>query len=376
MNTTQRFLCHFCFVLALPSVTQASEPVELMATLDPHAQYYQLMMSVKESGHHGLFVVDTGSTGIRGSAHFFGLTDQEKTSACVKTGYSSSGYSYAGYRVKRTISLHSPNGNMVSVPNIPVMAVVQSCKKGVTAECGVETAPNGCTNTPHVSMMGVGFQTYAQAKQSPVSPKNAFLNIAQMAAGTLPRTYLAGPAVANGLPFTLGVEAGNLPPFKSTQSFALTGTGQGASALVGPQGQIVIMNSKTGEVLYPAEGGLPTRLLPDTGIGYGIVSVLENKAPCCVDTAVKCRSSKNTFPPDTTVLFYGSQTAPSALTSIDYTSNARGTGQCLRWSLQGKPRNPKKPTKTPLFNSGKAFFGKCALLYAPENNTMQIGCNP
>jgi len=368
MKISLRILCQACLATLIPYGALASDAVELMASAK--GNYYELTMNVKESGNQGPFVVDTGSTGIQGSAHFFGLTqDEQKQGTCQYNGYSSSGNSYAGYIINRTITLRSTKKaytGTATISNIPVMAVVQSCPKGTKAECGVK-APKGCTNTSHVSMMGVGFGTYGQAKKTPVNPNNPFLNIDQMTNGTLPKTYLAGPATSDGLMFTLGVDPDNLP-FETPHTFPLTGTDEQAGSFVGPLGKIVI-TTKDGSS-YPTKGAtLPARLLPDTGISYGIASVQDSKPPCCVDTSVSCRGSKNTFPTGTTVSYFPLTSTSKALTSIKYTSNTSGTGQCLRWSL-GHTSN------SALFNSGRAFFDKCALLYAPENNTMTIGCNP
>lgn len=383
MPLTVRTLCQLTLTLALPcsapssaSAADPSDPIELMAS--PRGGYYQMMMSVKESGNSGWYVVDTGSTGIRGSAHFFGLTEAEQKGACEYKGYSSSGISYAGYTVNRTITLRSINPaykGAVTVSNIPVFAAVQSCPKGTKAQC-TTTPRNDCTNTPHVSMMGVGYGRYAQAKATPVNPANPFINIDRMVDGELPRTYLAGPLSSDGLMFTLGAAVHTPLPYKASQTFAVTGTYQNQNSLVGPVGRFVITDGTTGEVLYPqVPVELTARLLPDTGIGYGIVSVTGNGAPCCVDKSLHCRGSKNSLPPDTTVQFFGPVAGQGPLTSITYPANKDGKSQCLRWSVQPIAKKPPVPATTPLFNSGHAFFKACGLLYAPEANTMTIGCN-
>jgi|GEM_PF-2632510 len=336
------------------------------------SQNYYLSMHINKTGKNSWFIVDTGSTGVRGPANFFGLTANERQGTCVHKTYSSSGNNYAGYVVNRNITLRSTlksQTNVVSVDNLAVFAVMQSCQKGVTAQCG-GAAPKGCTNTPKVFMMGVGLGRYAKTSPPPINPGNPLLNTQKMASGQLPRSYLAvASKTTPGLVFTLGATTSDFPSYSTSHTFKISQTGQKTGALVGALGQFVIVDGETDKPLYPLKDRITARLMPDTGLKYGILSVPQSTPPCCNAKPVSCGGSTKGLPTGTKVAFYATPNSTAPLTTIQYPSPTSTAQQCLRWSLNNS-------SNSALFNSGRAFFDKCALLYQPGKNTIDIGCNP
>lgn len=342
-------------------ISSATQPIKLYAKQSKTGFYtLQVTLAGKHSGS-STFLMDTGSTGIVGRASFFQVTEQEKkASGCTTYGYSSSGNSYTGYTIKRSFNLSSPGmkGIKAGLDDLPVFAANKRCPSGIKAQCGV--TQKKCITNPKVFMMGVGFKK--AEKGHSVNSKNPLLNIKAMARGDLPRTFLISPVNnKKRLPLTLGINADKVPPLNASASYKLSN--YKASSTLLPM------------VAFALEDGSSfkthtARLLPDTGIGYGILSTTQKKSPCCVDKSLTCPSSKRgkniTLNKGTTVVLYASANSKKELTRITYNEPGR---KCVRWS------NNHTSAPSWLYNSGRSFFSACSFFFAPEQNEAMINCN-
>jgi hypothetical protein len=133
-------------------------------------------------GPVGAFTVDTGSVGMIVSAHDVPHIDPNAPEGSIY--YNSSGVELHGVWTKATVTFPDAKGG-VAVAVIPVLAVTSRACTGR----GVNAARCQPTDDPHPHMLGIGFGRAEEGHPE----KNAFLNLREMAAGTMRRGYVIGP---------------------------------------------------------------------------------------------------------------------------------------------------------------------------------------
>ncbi|MFS8182376.1 hypothetical protein ACMG4P_12585 [Pseudovibrio denitrificans] len=332
--------------------------------------YFQLELH-RPDGKHSYFVMDTGSTGIVGSAKFFTPTKEEKSGGtCVPFGYSSSGNRYAGYIVKRDLSFGTIGEQPTKhLKDFPVYAAVQRCPAGKTPNCS-STPPEGCTLNPQVYMMGVGFDqasSFSQKDDDSNAINNPFLNLVDTNGKPLPQQNYALSSIKASSPALdvyLASPQNPLPNLGQTITVPLSKPADGAETLITPQLAFALRDKTTGKPVFPTDAPQPVRFLPDTGISYGILSVSNRSAPCCTEGTSKSKIDTSAYD----FQLFATPESKTPLTNLSYGTD-QPLGQSARWSLN----HPAGSTL--FFNSGQLFFQSCNYFYDPASSEITFSCH-
>ncbi|MBB6099093.1 hypothetical protein HNR42_002529 [Deinobacterium chartae] len=249
----------------------------------PKTLSYELPLSERSSVSRGLHLdasvaggqkigvmIDTGSTGIVIARRYIGQNYTSLNETFSNFTYSSSGNSYSGEWVRASVRLSSPqNGTTAETVPMKIRVVDKFCN-----------AQNECVTDPdkiHVSMMGVGFDRI-DPHGTVVDPSlNPFLNLQEMAAGTMAKGYILTPRT-----ITLGVTAANSQNFEFVKLKPLAATATQPADWQAPTACIAVPTANIAPQCGP--------LLIDTGLNYSIVQVPEGINPPLVqDPSVATR---------------------------------------------------------------------------------------
>ncbi|MGH0000009.1 hypothetical protein ACQU0X_08010 [Pseudovibrio ascidiaceicola] len=336
--------------------------------------YFQLeIQTTTPSGEekNSIFVMDTGSTGIVGSAGFFIPTAEEQAnSTCSILSYSSSGNTYAGYIINRDLSFGTPGKAPTKhLKNFPVFAAVQHCPNSKNKPTCSKTPAPTCNHNPKVFMMGVGFDSphgISQVDAEQANPTNPFLNLVDDNGAPFKNQNYALTSThsnSSSIDVYLASTQNPLPNLGKTLTLPLSTSPANPMALVAPVLPFAITCKSNGKVVYPPTGPQPARILPDTGISYGIVSVPEATPPCCTASP----NSGQIETSDYEMQLYVNEQSKEPLVALSYGSN-QALGHSARWSLGHKDVSPM------LFNSGQLFFEHCNYFYSPADKQVTLSC--
>lgn len=265
--------------------------------------------------------VDTGSTGIairRDSIKTFTPTESALPDFIY---YNSSGNLMCGEWVSTSVTLSGRNNAQVSIPSIQVLAIDHICN----VQPPLPANPcQSCTGLPlppagGPAMLGVGF---GRGMAGPA--QNAFLQVAQMNAGTMQRGYIV---TTDGI--RLGMKPADVSGFRFVPLTANGDDWQQASGCVSVQGGGVatpgqqvcgdtLMDTGVNRmfVSYVKQPAFDPPLTPPEdrlwsccGIGLGILPCVDGK-PACVVNGGGAASVTVTWPGSGTPPFTYTATAP------------------------------------------------------------------
>ncbi len=355
----------------LSNVVQAADtPI----TAERSSNLYRLEIHTK-TGEKSRFVMDTGSTGIIGSAPFFGLSKTEQDpQKCQKFHYSSSGNRYAGYIVNRDLTFGTPDKTPTKhLKDFPVFAAVQWCPKNAgDPNCTTKPPSSKCKVNPDIYMMGVGFdrpETFPTKITNHINKANPFLNLVDDKGAPLKNQNYALSKAESGkgnIDVYLASEKNPLPDLGITLELPLADSNIVPNDLAAPEIPFAIVKKSDQTKVFPQGKTENARLLPDTGIHFGIVSVSESKAPCCLSPSDGKANSIDTKSYE--MQLFKTPTDKKPFTTLEY-GPKQSLGQSARWSLG----HPKKNSM--LFNSGQLFFENCNYFYSPQEKQIILSCD-
>ncbi|GHB32474.1 hypothetical protein GCM10007094_21670 [Pseudovibrio japonicus] len=349
---------------------QTEEPI----TAKKIGPYFQLEIHTDTpSGEakKSIFVMDTGSTGIVGSAGFFIPTVAEQASSTCKTlSYSSSGNTYAGYIIKRDLTFGTPGEAPTKhLKDFPVFAAVQHCPNSKNTPTCSTTPPPSCNHNPKVFMMGVGFDSpdgFSEAASDQPNAANPFLNLVEENGTPFENQNYAltnAQSDSSSIDVYLASSQNPLPNLGKSLTLPLSASSTKPTELVAPLLPFAITSKANGEIIYPPDGPKTARILPDTGISFGIVSVAEAAVPCCTSSA----DSGQIETSDYQMQLYTDEQSKDLLVTLSYGKD-QPLGNSARWSLGHTGVSPM------LFNSGQQFFEHCNYFYSPADRQVTLSC--
>ena len=288
------------------------------------------------TGTTSSFIVDTGSTGVVVPAtEVAGYVNGNGTAGSIT--YTSSGLTLSGYWTNAVVSFPGAvNQNGVSTTAtaaLPVLAVTNAtCSGSGVNPCG--------TTIPH--MLGVGFGRGTDTYSSPVY--NPFVNLSEMAAGTMRRGYTI---TAAGI--QLGLTNATVPlgsPFGTVT--ANTFTAEQLTASNAFPGYTYDWNTATGSFVYAGTATASGTVLFDTGLTD---MILENAG----------YTSANTVPAGTAITI----NAIPSLASYSFSSGDGGpaTPSSVVWASY---------THGVFVNVGNHFLGKFDYLYDADGGILGL----